>query len=301
VRVAENSLLFSIIIPTYNRPARLVYCLKAIAAVDYPANRFEVIVVDDGGDELLDDVVALFRQRLTLSLVRQEHAGVAVGRNAGAAIAKGGLLVFTDDDCQPAPDWLRRLADRFASAGDCIIGGRTVNGLKDNLFSTASQYLISYLVSYYNGTAAQARFLTGSNLSIPADGFHAIGQFDKTFFLMGAEERELCDRWLQSGRRMIYAPEVLVCHFHDLTFRAFLRQHYKYGCGAFHFNRLRSTRKLQKMKVEPLAFYVNMIMYPFFMKEGWIALLLAVLLLFSQAANAAGFFREMLRSFRRNQ
>jgi len=39
---------FSVVIPTYRRPERLVACLRSLAALDYPRDRFEVIVVDDG-------------------------------------------------------------------------------------------------------------------------------------------------------------------------------------------------------------------------------------------------------------
>ncbi len=289
---------FSVIIPTFNRLGQMASCLEAISMLDYPKERFEVIIIDDGGDKELDDVVTPFRDRLALSLLRQDHAGVAVGRNTGAELAGGEFLVFTDDDCRPAPDWLKRLAERFAKDGDCIVGGRTVNSLQDNIHSTASQILISYLFSYYNVNPLEARFLNGSNLAVPADGFHTIGRFDKTFFLMGAEERELCDRWLHSGRRMIYAPEVLVFHFHALTFRAFLRQHFKYGCGAYHYQRLRRLRCHQEMKVESFSFYTDMLRFPFALLQWRKALLVAALLVVSQAANIAGFFREKFQNLR---
>lgn len=287
---------FSVIIPTFNRLGQMASCLEAISMLDYPKERFEVIIIDDGGDNGLVDVVAPFRERFPLNMLRQDHAGVAAGRNRGAEVARGEFLVFTDDDCRPAPDWLKRLAERFAKAGDCIVGGRTVNALQDNIYSTASQTLISYLFSYYNVNPLEARFLNGSNLAIPADGFYAIGRFDKTFFLMGAEERELCDRWLQSGRKMIYAPEVLVFHFHALTFRAFLRQHFKYGCGAYHYQRLRRLRCHQGMKVESFAFYTDMLRFPFALLRWRKALLVAALLVVSQAANIAGFFREKFQN-----
>lgn len=294
--MAGNDPFFSIIIPTYNRPARILSCLEAMAGLDYPVDCFEVIVIDDGGDELLDDVIAPFRQQMTLSLIRQDHAGVAVGRNTGAERARGEFLVFTDDDCRPSSDWLRRLADRFAASGDCIIGGRTVNALEDNLYSTASQTLISYLFSYYNVNPQEARFLNGSNLAVPAAGFFALGGFDKTFFLMGAEEREFCDRWLHSGKRMIYAPEALTYHFHTLTFRSFLLQHFKYGCGAYHYQKLKQLRCHQGMKVEPFSFYLDMLRYPFVAPQRLSAPLLSLLLIASQAANTAGYFRERFRA-----
>ena len=283
---------FSVIIPTYGRPAQLAKCLDALALQKYPADRFEVIIVDDGGGGGLDAVVTPFRSRLSITLLEQEHAGVAAGRNRGAAIARGEVLVFTDDDCQPAPDWLSRLDERFAENVDCIVGGRTVNALADNFFSSASQLLISYLFSYYNANHKEARFLNGSNLAVPAEGFHRLGGFDRTFFLMGAEERELCDRWRHSGRRMIYAPEVLTYHFHALTFRSFLRQHFNYGRGAFHFQGLYHERTGKRVQVEPLSFYFGMARYPFLKGPSPQAFLISILLCLSQAANLAGFSRE---------
>lgn len=295
----RDSCIFSIIIPTYNRPDRVSSCLEAISRLDYPANFFEVIIVDDGGVTPLDDLLAPFSERVRITLVRQDHAGVAIGRNTGAQHANGEFLVFTDDDCQPAPDWLKRLESCCSKENDCIIGGRTVNALPDNLFSTASQTLVSFLFSYYNVNPRHARFLTGSNLTVPARHFHALGCFDSSFYLMGAEEREFCDRWQYRGFRMVYAPEVIVYHSHYLTLRSFVRQHFNYGRGAFHFQRLFYARSRKRLKVEPLSFYLGMVRYPFLEGKFLRTFLLSILLCVSQAANFTGFFWE--KSKRKNR
>src|SRR5688572_17617375 len=107
--------IFSIIIPTRNRSGHLAACLKSLARLDYPCDRFEVIVVDDGSETPVDGVVAAIRERIDVSLATQAHAGPATARNRGAAGAKGEFLAFTDDDCAPASDWLQRLAARFAA------------------------------------------------------------------------------------------------------------------------------------------------------------------------------------------
>jgi len=86
---------FSIIIPTYNRPEQLVVCLEALTKLNYPADHFEVIIVDDGSEISPDRVVASFRHLLDITLIRQVHAGVAIGRNTGAAKAKGELFLRT--------------------------------------------------------------------------------------------------------------------------------------------------------------------------------------------------------------
>ena len=60
--VNSNQSFFSIIIPTYRRPERLAVCLQALACLDYPRNRFEIIVVDDGSPTPPATMVADFSE-----------------------------------------------------------------------------------------------------------------------------------------------------------------------------------------------------------------------------------------------
>jgi len=285
---------FSIIVPTYNRPKRLAACLQSLARLDYPRDCFEVIVVDDGSKTPLKTVVASFDDKLDITLVTQSNRGPATARNTGASQAKGEFLVFTDDDCTPAKDWLRLLASRFTKTPDCAIGGRTHNPLPDNLYSTTTQTLIDYLYAYYNVVPEQACFLASNNLALPAERFRAIGGFDTTFPLAAAEDREFCDRWLHHGYRMIYAPEVLVYHAQALTFRTFWRQHFNYGRGAFHFHKVRAQREQTRIRLGPKSFYLNLLRYPFSRTQGWQAPWVAVLMMMSQLANVSGFFWERI-------
>ena len=104
---------FSIIIPTYQRPAQLEQCLLAITRLDYPVTQFEVVVVDDGSREHPEKIVAPFAARLSVTLLKADHNGPAAARNIGAARAKGEFLVFTDDDCLPLTNWLQILCKVF--------------------------------------------------------------------------------------------------------------------------------------------------------------------------------------------
>ena len=170
-----------------------------------------------------------------------------------------------------------------------------LNALTHNLYSTASQLLISYLFSYYNAVPHAARFFPSSNLAFPTERFRAIGGFDVTYPRAAGEDRELCDRWLHHGYRMIYEAEAVVYHAHDLTFRAFLHQHFHYGQGAFCFHQVRARRRRHRVTVEPLSFYLNMLRYPFVSAQGVKAPFLMLLLVVAQVANAAGFFWELTR------
>jgi glycosyltransferase involved in cell wall biosynthesis len=286
---------FSIIIPTFNRPVQLTTCLQSLTLLDYPREHFEVIVVDDGSKIPPEAVVSSFQNRLNLTLVTQPHSGPAIARNKGATRAKGEFLAFTDDDCTPAPNWLKALATRFDGPPDNMIGGRTLNMLPNNPYSTTSYLLIEYLYSYYNANPDRAQFFTSNNLTLPTDRFHKIGGFDIFFPRAAAEDREFCERWLRYGHRMTYAPEVLIYHAHQLAFHSFCRQQFNYGRGAFCFHQLRGRRNRQHFRIEPLSFYLNMLCYPWLQMQGTKALLLLTLLVASQWANAAGFLWEMGR------
>jgi len=287
----NQELLFSIIIPTYARPDRLKNCLHAIAQLDYPRDRFEVIVVDDGSPMSLELVVKPFSNQFTLTLLKEVNSGPATARNHGAAKANGKFLVFTDDDCMPVSSWLTALEKCFETAPECLIGGKILNALTDNLCSTASQLLIDYLYAYYNSTAQQAQFFASNNFAVPAKLFRSLGGFDTTFPLAAGEDREFCDRWLYSGYSMLYAPEVQVYHAHKLSLRSFWRQHFNYGRGAFYFHQARSRRNVEQIEIEPLSFYFNLLRYPLSVRSQH-PVVLSILFVISQIANITGFFWE---------
>lgn len=290
---AEEAPSFSIVIATRARPRQLGDCLSALDLLDYPRACFEVLVVDDGGPEPLDSTVAPYRGRFDLTLLRQAHGGPAAARNAGAARAVGTFLAFTDDDCQPAPDWLRALAARFGTAPEAMIGGRTVNALPENPFSTASQLLVDYLYEYYNADPAGPRFFASNNLAAPAERFRALGGFNPRFTRTAAEDRELCDRWVQFGEHLTYAPEVVIRHAHCLDLGGFWRQHFNYGHGALGFHRSRAARRQRRSWIEPPSFYVRLAGYPMTRRRTPRAIGLALLLFLSQLANAAGFLAAL--------
>jgi GT2 family glycosyltransferase len=288
--MAQEQFFFSIVIPTYNRPERSQTCLKSLTCLDYPRDRFEVIVVDDGSAKPLESVLLPFKEELNLQLIRQANAGPAAARNTGAASARGKFLVFTDDDCTLAPNWLTTLEAHFTTASDRIIGGKTINALPDNPYSSASQLIIDAVYAHYNAIPENARFFASNNLALSAESFRALGGFNPSF--LASEDRELCDRWLARGYKMLYVPEAQIYHAHNLTLRSFWHQHFNYGRGAFRFHQLRSQRETNQAKVEP-GFYYKLLAYPFVQTTSkQPKLLLVALFAISQIASTMGIFWE---------
>lgn len=277
---------FSVIIPTYERPAQLATCLSALSQLDYPRARFEVIVVDDGSAQSPAGVVKEFRDLLDVRLFSQPNAGPAAARNFGATYARFDFLAFTDDDCAPDADWLRALAAHFIKTPDRIIGGRTLNALAQNLYSETSQLIIEVIYSHFNNDADAARFFASNNLALPLKRFREMGGFNASFIT--SEDRELCDRWLAHGLSMTYAPDAIIRHAHALTLRSLWRQHFAYGRGAWRFHHACTQRGHPPFKPDRV-FYLKLLRAAASHTNKRRAMQLSILLLWSQMANVAGF------------
>jgi glycosyltransferase involved in cell wall biosynthesis len=290
--VKERLPFFSIIIPTHNRNAQVKTCLQALVVQTYPRDRFEVVVVDDGSAEPPREIVTSFAEALNVTLLVEPHGGPSAARNAGAARARGEFLAFTDDDCAPTPQWLENIAARLVNFSTCLVGGRTINALTENVYSAASQALIDVIYAHFNRDPANAQFLASNNIAMPAAQFHAVGGFNSSFHF--AEDRDFCDRWLRHGYRLTYAPEVLIHHRHYLTPRSLWRQHFSYGRGAFLFRRI-SGRRGTKFRFES-AFYFSIFRFPLTGNGAARGLFMEFLMAEIQIANAAGFFFQAMKS-----
>jgi glycosyltransferase involved in cell wall biosynthesis len=291
--LTETRPFISVVVPTHDRPAPLGRCLRALAGQDYPVDSFEIIVVDDGSAPPVDRA-GVIDPGCALRVVRQACAGPGVARNHGASLARGELLAFTDDDCEPDARWLSAIAGRWRDRPGHLIGGQTINRLIDDPYASASQFLISYLYEYYDRDHDDSRFFTSNNMAVSLDEFQRIGGFDRRFGLAAAEDRDLCDRWRHSGRRMAYAPGAVVRHAHAANFRGFCRQHFRYGRGAAVFRHFRAARSSDRIRIEPLHFYTGIARYPFGRAPFGRAARLSLLMLATQAVGAAGFFTELL-------
>jgi GT2 family glycosyltransferase len=282
----------SVIIPTYRRPRQLARCVEALRHSDYPKNRFEIVVVDDGSDGPLEEVIDPPCTDPRVTLLRQSHAGPAAARNYGANRAKGEYLAFTDDDCRPAPDWLRAITERLSSDPAILVGGQTVNALSENGYSSASQVILEIAYAFYNGKPDQAKFFASNNLAVPAGVFHSIGGFDPAFTT--SEDRDLCDRWLRGGNRLAYAPDALVYHAHKLTLRSFWNQHVGYGRGAWRHHHARAQRGAGPFRPN-MGFYISLLRRPLSRGLSSRGLRLLLSILVALVANAAGFAAESLK------
>jgi len=283
---------FSIIIPTCNRTAGLDACLGAITALDYPRNRLEVIVVDDGSRACIRPGDGVLPEEISIKILKQENAGPAKARNHGAKVARGEFLAFTDDDCMPDREWLRALSKQLQKTPDCAAGGRTINALAENPWAAASQLLVDYLYEYYNQNPARSTLLTSNNLAVERRCFIEMGGFDESFPVAGGEDREFCAQWTHKGYGLIHVPGARVYHRHGMSLTAFWRQHFRYGRGAYRFHRRAISLRKNRVRFEPVFFYCRLLGFPLKkarLNPGSRRLQITALFVLSQMANVAGY------------
>lgn len=279
----------STIIPSYNRPAALGRCLESFVHQSLPKSEFEIVVVDDGSHQPLDDVVATHGNSLDIKLIRQSNGGPASARNRGVAEASGDFIAFIDDDCEADEDWLSSFVNRLLAEPGLLLGGQTINQLKDNTYSQVCQTLLDYLYEYYEKTDSEMRFFTTNNMALSRQAFLDAGAFDEGFAVAGGEDREFCDRWQHSGGKAALNTEAICFHSHPLTLTGFYKLHYRYGGAAKRFWANRTARGQKSIAPEASEFYLDMLRSPW--KKGlpnplWHSALLAL----SQVAGALGYY-----------
>ena len=281
--------MISVIVPTKGRPDSLGRCLKAVARLEVPGEDLEVIVANDGGGAAVEEVVSSFRGDLRVRLATAVRRGPSAARNAGAAAAGGRFLAFTDDDCVPARGWLSALARSLAADPGAAVGGTIVNGAPESTGATASQAVVEALQAVCNRSTAGPRFFPSSNVAFPAAAFRALGGFDETFRY--AEDREICARWVRSGRRFVHAPEAVVVHERRLRIGDFLRQHYGYGRGAWAFHRALGETFEPERRLAVLGELLAAAHRP---SAGSRRVAVGAYLVLAELATAAGYLREAL-------
>ncbi len=220
----------SVVLATRNRADSLARALDSLAGQDYPADHWEVIVVDDGSADHTPDVV---RQRadgsfpVPLRYAHQEPSNVAVARERGRLLAGHTLVALTDDDCTFPPDWLRRLTAPLADPAVGAAGGTDRAPAQRSAFCGAVDYAFGSLlgtggVRGGNGRRV-ARFCPrGCNMVMRRSAVAQVGGFDPRFF--NGEEIDLDYRLRHAGYRLAFAPACEVIHHRRATWRSLWRQ-----------------------------------------------------------------------------
>jgi GT2 family glycosyltransferase len=205
-------MLASVIICTHNRARLLERTLRSLAWQTEKAERFEIIVIDDGSSDGTAGLVAGMRRDLSnmtcVSLAK--HLGLAGAANVGIRAAKGEFFLFTDDDCLAQEDWVERLTASLAQ--EPIVAGAMTSPVSgyNKLCHNISQFH-----RFMNpGRSGEIASIAGANMGIRRSVLQEFGGFDER---SKTPDMEFMLRARSRGYRVHFAPRAVVLHDPDRT------------------------------------------------------------------------------------
>lgn len=225
-----SALRCSVVIPSHARPALLGRVLSALAAQTLSPAEFEVVVALDGPSP---ESVTLMRelrdggQLPHLRWIEQPQRGQAAARNAGAAAARGTVLIFLDDDVVPEPDLVSvHLAHHERGAPVAVLGDSRFVRRPGSYYHLLSWAWWEDLFSerVVPGRPPVLHDFCAGNVSLRRADFEASGGFDPAFTGYGGEDYELGYRLLGRGVEFVPDRGARAHHHHDATIAGVLRK-----------------------------------------------------------------------------
>jgi glycosyltransferase involved in cell wall biosynthesis len=197
----------TVVIPTRNRADLLEDLLDSLADQTYPADRMELIVVDNSSEDDTADVVKTFSDaaKFDVRYFVTNYKTPAGSRNFGTEHAKGGIVAFIDSDCVPAPQWLARLAEGFTDDSIGLVQGRT----RPN--PTQQRHLFEKTINIPEEGAVYET----CNIAYRKHLIEAVGGFSneyEPFWPFGGEDMDLAWKVKRAGHASVFADKAVVYH-----------------------------------------------------------------------------------------
>jgi glycosyltransferase involved in cell wall biosynthesis len=222
----------SVVIPCFNAKTTISKTLDAVCdqQVSFP---FEVIVIDSSNDGTDQVIRTRYKQVQLHHLNEQTLPGS--GRNLGIMHVRGEIVVFTDSDCVPDPDWLYRIAMQYQSRNLDCVGGSVVNGYPKNLIAWAS-HIIEFSEWTPDAPEGFVRNIPSCNISYKKEVFSKYKiHFTDTF---PSEDTLFNWTFIQKGGSIYFDPKIRVVHLSRVGLKKLFGHQRKLGKSSAEVRRL---------------------------------------------------------------
>ena len=250
--------LYSVIVPAYQAVATIGQCLDALNAQTMARTQYEIVVVDDGST---DDTAQVAERKGADRVLRCPHRGPAAARNAGIDAARGHVILLTDADCEPQPDWLALMLQPFVDP--------EVAGVKGS-YITHQTAVVPRLAQceFEERYDLQERrptidFVDSYAAAFRTSVLRVAGGFDPVFTRANNEDVELSYRLARLGHKLVFVRRAQVAHRHVATWRGYFRTKRRRGFWRMLVYRIHPGKALrdsytpQTLKLQILLVYAT--------------------------------------------
>ncbi len=245
---------FSIIVPSYNRADEIAELLHSLAELDFPRQRFEVIIADDGSTDNTPQVVEQTQQQFDMDLkyFTQPNQGPGAARNMGMERASGDFFIFVDSDVTVPSSWLANI-DRALQReqADAFGGPDTYRKDFPPLLKAINYSMTSFLTTGgLRGKKGKklAKFYPRSfNMGVSRKLWQQIGGFSS---LRHGQDIEFSNRILKSGAKVVFVHDAPVYHKRRTSLRRFFKQVFNWGMARINLYKM-DNRMLEPVHALP--------------------------------------------------
>src|SRR5581483_8713861 len=230
---SKETMKFSVLIATRNRPDDLVPCLRTVLALDYAD--YEVVVLDQSTSDASERAVReAFGAEERLRYLRSETVGKSVALNLLIEAACGELLALTDDDTVVPPDWLTAIETAFQEVPEAdILFGQVHADSKNSCLPDAHIPALYFQERRWLKHGEVAGM--GANMAMRREIALRTGRFDTLMGpgteLYAAEEGDFIYRAQKAGARILLEPSVKLVHLAWRPSDEWSRVLFYYGTG----------------------------------------------------------------------
>lgn len=246
----------SIIIPVKEINDYIRQAMEYYTYLDYES--FEILIFPDyASSETFPNT----------KIIPSGEVGPADKRDMALQYAEGDIFAFIDDDAYPRKDWLKNAVKFFDDPQIGAVGGPAVTAPEDDVWQRASgkvyeSFLCSgtYTYRYLPKEEREVDDLPSVNLIVRRDVFEQIGGYDSNYY--PGEDTKLCLDIVESGKKIIYSPEVLVYHHRRRMFRQHLKQATNYAKHRGYFAKALPKTSCKLAYFIPSLFVLGLVLGP---------------------------------------
>lgn len=216
----------SVVVPVYNGEHTVAACIESLLEQDYPADRYDVIVVENGSSDATSEVVGRYPVNLLHSPVR----GPAAARNLGLSQSQADVVAFTDADCIAHPRWLAELARLYADDPEVAGVGGAILAYAHSERTEVERFLDEHppLINWVSSPDQYLPHLLTANASYRRTLLYRVGGFNPNH--LAADDVDLSWRLqVELGAKLAYAPKAVVYHHHRATRQGLARMYRRTG------------------------------------------------------------------------